>query len=315
MANRFDYSIPGLRREYDYRDKRRAADIHIKYMLARTQQMFKWDGLPNSVPARILELYLQVNGNVAWYRHEGELYVFCGGLGGKPDEYYMPTIYTIANPALNLTVNARINEDCVVMTNDSMYMGMIPMYSQYATGMAETELSLYVAAIQTRLVSLVSAQDDRTRMAAEKLLRDIESGQLGVVAETPFLEGLKSQPYGNSSATGVITHLIELEQYLKAAWYNEIGLDANYNMKRESLSMAESQMNSDALLPLVDDMLSCRQRGADQVNAMFGTSISVSLASSWEDNVEELDEEIAAAEDPEEDPSETEGEPEEKEDE
>ena len=48
-------------------------------------------------------------------------------------------------------------------------------------------------------------------------------------------------------------------------------------------------MNNDALLPLVDDMLKCRERSAEKVNEMFGTEISVSLASSWEDNEQEIE--------------------------
>ena len=60
-------------------------------------------------------------------------------------------------------------------------------------------------------------------------------------------------------------------------------------MKRESLNSAESQLNDDALLPLIDDMLHQRQAGAEKINAMFGTSISVDYASAWEDNIEELE--------------------------
>ena len=48
-------------------------------------------------------------------------------------------------------------------------------------------------------------------------------------------------------------------------------------------------MNNDALLPLVDDMLKCRERAIEKVNEMFGTEISVSLASSWEDNAQEIE--------------------------
>jgi len=83
-------------------------------------------------------------------------------------------------------------------------------------------------------------------------------------------------------------------QYTKASWFNELGLNANYNMKRESINSDESQLNDDALLPLVDDMLNCRRLAAEKVNAMFGTSISVDFASSWQDNQQEIDAEQAA---------------------
>lgn len=279
--------LPGLG-PYDYRDKPACVSQYAGYMLDRTQSMFRWSGLPDSIPQRILELYLQSNGNVAWYRHDGILYVFTGGLGGPPDVYYQPTIYTIANPALKLSVQAEIATDCVLMRNDSLMLGLLPMYRKYATGMMETDISLDIATVNARIASLISAPDDRTKDAAETFLRQMADGKPGIIAENAFLDGIRAQPYGMTGHT-TITDLIELMQYLKASWYNELGLDANYNMKRESLNSAESQLNNDALLPLVDDMLRCRQQAAEEVNAMFGTEISVDLASAWEDNQEELD--------------------------
>ena len=274
---------------YDFRNKDKAIWNHIAYNLNRTQSMFKWDGLPDSIPQRILELYLQVNGTCCFYEYEGTLYVFTGGLGGEPDVYYMPTIYTIANPALSISKNLKIDIECVVIPNDSMYMGLMPLLRRYATQMTETELSILITTINSRLYSLISAPDDRTKLGAEKYLKDVEDGKLGVVADNVFLDGIKVQPYGQSSNTSTITNLIELMQYEKASLYNELGLNANYNMKRETIVSNEAQMNNDSLLPLVDDMLEMRKKGAEKVNSMFGTNITVDYASSWKDNMIELE--------------------------
>lgn len=275
--------------DFDFAKKTECIKQHVAYMLNRTQVMFHWDGLPDTIPVRSLELYLQTNGNACFYEHNGKLYVFVGGMGGEPDPYYMPTIYTIANPALKLNVNAKIGENCVVMPNDSLYIGLLPLFTRYANGMTENELSLKIAIINSRIIDLISAPDDRTKASAEKFLADIVDGKLGVIGETAFLDGIKAQPYGTTANSNTITNLIECEQYFKASWFNELGLNANYNMKRESLNSAESQLNNDALLPLVDDMLRCRELAVEKVNEMFGTNIRVSLASSWEDNAEEIE--------------------------
>lgn len=277
---------------YDFADKERCVTQHIKYMLNRTQSMFAWKNLPDTIPERSLELYLQTNGNVCFYKHDGSLYVFTGGLGGPPDPYYMPTIYTIANPALKLSKTLEIGKECVVMPNDSLYLGLLPLFSRYATGLTENELSLKLAIINTRIIDVISAPDDRTKVSAEKFLQDISDGRLGVIAENAFLEGIKAQPYGMNSNSGIINNLIELEQYYKASWFNELGLDANYNMKREHLITSENEMNSDSLLPLVDNMLKCRQRAIEKVNKMYDTNISVDLASSWKDTHIEMQETI-----------------------
>ena len=266
---------------YDFRNKEQAIWNHIAYNLNRTQSMFKWNGLPESIPQRILELYLQVNGTCCFYEYNGTLYVFTGGLGGEPDVYYMPTIYTIANPAISISKNLKIDIDCVVVPNDSLYMGLIPLLRRYATQMTETELSILITTINARLYSLISAPDDRTKISAEKYLKDVEDGTLGVVADNVFLDGIKVQPYAQSSNTTTITNLIDLMQYEKASLYNELGLNANYNMKREAIVSNEAQMNNDSLLPLVDDMLETRRKGAEKVNKMFGTNITVRFSDAW----------------------------------
>lgn len=287
--NRYVCGMLGNSPEFDFADKSACIRQHIAYMLNRTQSMFRWYGLPDTIPERSLELFLQMNGNVCFYEHNGDLYVFTGGMGGEPDVYYMPTVYTIANPALKLSKSLKIGSECVVMSNDSLYIGLIPLFTRYASGMTENELSIRIAIINSRIVDLISAPDDRTRASAEKFLLDIENGKPGVIAENAFLDGIRAQPYGTTANSNTLTNLIEVEQYFKASWFNELGLNANYNMKRESLNTSESQMNNDALLPLVDDMLKCREHAAKKVNEMFGTEISVSLASSWEDNEQEIE--------------------------
>lgn len=274
---------------YDPRQKSVVQEAHIRYMLSRTQRMFRYENLPDTIPQRIVELYLQTNGHLCFAEYKSDLFVYTGGLGGEPDVYYQPTIYTIANPAQGISRNLTIGVDCVVMKNDSMYLGLLPLFNRYAYNLTENELSLYVADINSRIVGLISAGDDRTLASAKKYLSDIEAGKIGIIAENAFLDGIKAQSYSNTGAKGVIQDLIEYEQYLKASWFNEIGLDANYNMKRERLSASESEMNSDSLLPLVDDMLECRQVALEQVNKMFGTNITVTYASAWEDNQEQVD--------------------------
>lgn len=282
---------------YDFADKGKAVNQHIAYFLNRTQKMFEWSGLPDTIPQRSLELYLQINGNCAFAEWDDKLYVFTGGMGGEPNPYYMPTTYVVANPALKMSKMYTIDDDCIVCPNDSLYIGLMPMLRKYATMLAEIELTTDIANVNSRIATLLSATDDRTKQAAEKYLADLREGKQGVIADKSLLEnGIKAQPYAQTGYANMITNLIELQQYVKASLYNELGLNANYNMKRESLNSEESQLNNDALLPFVDDMLTQRQIAAEKVNAMFGTDISVKLSSAWEDNAEEIELEHEAME-------------------
>lgn len=273
---------------FDFKEKSKSISVEIAYMFNRTQAMFTYTGLPETIPQRMLEIYLQLNGNVCIADVEGNLYAFTGGLGGEPNAYYMPTIYTVANPALKLSKQYVIDSDCVVIPNDSFYMGLLPMFSKFATAKVENELSINIASINSRIATLISSGDDSTKKSAETYLKRIADGEQGVIADSDFLGELKATPYG-ATGTHTITDLIELEQYIKASWFNALGLNSNYNMKRESINAGESQLNDDALLPLVDNMLNMRQIGIDKVNAMYGTNITVDLNSSWKDNMQEVE--------------------------
>ena len=274
--------------EYDFRDKESCIQYKVNRMLNRSQSMFRWSGLPDTIPEYILERFLQTHGDVCFYQHNGALYVFVGGVGDKPDVYYRPTRYIISNPALDLSVQPLIDKECVLMLNDSYHQGLLPMFREHATAIVETELSVNIAAVNSRLIAAISAADDRTRASAEKYLDDIAAGKQGVIAESAFIEGVRVQPIQAGSNNTIIS-LIELLQYQRASWYNDLGLSANYNMKREALNSSESVIDNDILLPLIDNMLKCRKEGAEKVNAMYGTNISVELSSSWEDNQDETD--------------------------
>lgn len=273
---------------YDFKNKESAVFLHNINMLNRTQQMFVYEGLPETISKRNLELLLQVNGFAGIAEVNGELYAFHGGLGGEPDPYYMPTIFTVANPALKFSENLKIDEECVIIPNDSMYAGLMPLLTKFNTAITEAELSLNIATINSRIISLISAGDDRTFESANRFLQDVEDGKLGAIGENQFFEGVRSQPYATGN-TNNITSIIEALQYSRATLYNEIGLSANFNMKREALNSAESAINNDILLPLIDNMLECRQLALEKVNEMFGTNITVKLASSWEDNEQEIE--------------------------
>ena len=318
MDNNFYLSlIPGAMgacTPYDFKDKEKCVANHIKYMLSRTQSMFEYEGLPSTITKRNLELMEQVNGFVCIAQAEGNLYAFYGGLGGEPDPYYMPTQCIVANPSLKFNKTLKIDEECIIIPNDPLYQGLIPMFSRYATGLMENELSMWIASIMLRVHAVISADDDTTKESAEEYLRKVFGGDLGVIGGSAFMEGVKTQPYGNTQ-NNTLLQLIEHEQYLKGSWYNDIGLQSAFNMKREAINSAESELNDDVLFPLINEMLECRQKGWDKVNDLFGTSVTVKLSSSWLDNEEEKEAELELKEheaDPEPEP-EPDPEPEEKE--
>lgn len=279
----------GKLRSFDFSycsDKDKVFENYCRYTFTRTQSMFTYEGLPDTIPVQWLESYLQRNGSCCIAEHEGKLYALLGNAGGEPDEYYQPTIYTVANPALNLSKNYEIGVDCVYCKNDYDALGLVPLVSRYCGLMTENLLTVRLSDVNMRMMNLLSAPDDNTLQSTKQYLKDLEEGKLGVVGETPFFEGLKLQSKGVGNGDYMI-QFIELQQYLKGSMYNELGINANFNMKREALSGQEVALNDDALMPLIDDMLKQRRAMCDELNEMFGLSVSVDYGSTWHSNVVE----------------------------
>ena len=267
-------------------DKSKVFENYCKYTFTRTQSMFTYEGLPDTIPVQWLESYLQRNGSCCIAEHEGKLYALLGNAGGELDEYYQPTIYTVANPALGLSKSFEIGKDCVYCKNDYDAIGLVPLVSRYCGLMTENLLTVRISDINMRMMNLLSAPDDNTLQSTKQYLKDLEEGKLGVVGETPFFEGLKLQSKGVGNGDYMI-QFIELQQYLKGSMYNELGINANFNMKREALSGQEVALNDDALMPLIDDMLKQRRAMCDELNQMFGLNVSVDYGSTWHSNVVE----------------------------
>ena len=267
-------------------DKQYLIDYYINTALMKTLKMFEYDGLPDTIPVRELERILQLGRFAYWLKaNDGKLYVFYGGLGGLPNEYYQPTNFIVANPYLKFFATVEVNEEGVLMWNDYAHMGLYPIIRRYAEFMAECDITLRFGLINARIVAILEAINDKQKTEAELYLKDVVEGKkLGVIVGKSFETddgSLRVNEYRRAN-TQDIKDVIELQQYIKASFYNEIGLQANFNMKREAINGEEAGMNEEALKPLCDDLLQCRKEALEKVNKQFGLNVSVRFSSSWE---------------------------------
>lgn len=272
--NDFDYS-------YLIKDKTRNINTYCKFMLCKSQGMFKYKGLPETLPKGELERILQTTGNVTIAEHEGNLYAFAGQLKGEHlSPYHKPTQSLVTNVALNLTKDYTDNVDCVIGYNDTYGLGIAPIYAKYGFMLCENRITQYNILVLTRAQQLFSASDSNTVASAQTYIKKLMDGELSVIAENAFFDGLKTHN-DNASIAGNLKTLIEYEQYIKASCLNEIGLNANFNMKREALNSAETGLNTESLLPFPIDMLNNRKQMCESINRLFGTNITVELDELW----------------------------------
>ena len=290
MANKYDWGIyTGVGNKYDFKDKDTNIRNNIHYMLNRSFMLFEYEGLPDTLPKVELERMLQVNGYCFITEVDGEIYGFNGGLGGERDVYGRPTEIIISNPALKLNKTMKLEEG-VLIKNDDMMMGLIPIYGKYTSMLAENEITMILANVNKRVNNLISVADDNTGESARRYLKKLYEGELGYIFENRLYDSFKTN-HMNGQVSSKLQDLIEFNQYIKATMYNEIGLNANFNMKRSRLVADEVDLNLDGLYPLIDNMLNQREDGLLAIKEKYGLDIEVSFASSWEYREIELEEE------------------------
>lgn len=279
----------------DILDKEKSIFDYVQYMFDRTNTMFRYSGLPETIPEPLLEYMLQIYGSVAIISESGNLYAMRANFGGPPDPYYRPTQAVIANPALGLSETYKIvnhlppfertlwdeMSPCIRFLNDSQIVGLLPLFSRYATQLAENDVSIRSAQINTRQQTIIAADNGPEIESARKYVKDIEDGKPSVIARRPFLDGISVTNVGQGQSN-IVMQLIQLQQYLKASWYNDIGLNSNFNMKSQYLSSEEINSSADIMLPLVDNMFESRKSAVEAINKQFGTDISVEKDSAWE---------------------------------
>jgi hypothetical protein len=272
---------------YDYKAKSKNVIIQNNYMLAKTVSMFEWENLPDTIPYKELEKLLQVNGFAFITKVNGELYAFNGGLGGVPDVYGNPTKIVISNPALNFNETLDLKNDGVLIFNDDFQLGLIPLFNRYNTFLVENDINMMMYGYNSRTQKLISASDDKTKQSAQLAVKKAIDGDIEVIGESVIFEGIKVHSGANASGVS-ITNLTEFHQYIKASLYNEIGLSANFNMKRERLTAGEIEVGDDSNYPFVYNMLKCRVKATDLLNEMFNLSVNVDFGSVWAKSSKEV---------------------------
>lgn len=282
-----------MKRKYDdilnsefIKDENLYSHCFIDYMLDKIQSMFKYEFTDErliDVPFDIFENWLQTNGNLIFTEYEKQLVFFNGNKGGKLNAYYQPIEYVVNNPNINLSKTYTIDKDCVLVKNDYNELGVLPLLKKYAYLINNAEKSLDLIVVLSRAMMIISASDDTTKASAENFVKKILHGDFDVIGENAFFNGVKVQT-GTNLTNAMLTQFIETIQYYKACCYNELGIKANYNMKRERLNTSEISLSTDSVIPFTENMLNCRKKAVEQINKMFDTDIVVDYNSIWKNN-------------------------------
>lgn len=291
--------------------KEAAMRSNFYWFLNKTAQMFEYENLPPTLPAVALERILQLTGGATIVRINNKpngygpsftdigsnnsylvgipIYAFPVNFADAPDPYGEPYQVIVTSPGFTPTVSQTyvINRDAVVMRNDTYMRGIAHIHTKYASLLTEAEVSLQSTLVTLRDHMTFIVRTNTQKKAVDQYLSDLAVGKYGAIMSSDLGSPMEQVSHdGRSNAVELAVNGI---QSIKSAWYNEIGLNPSFSLKREYTSAQEIDTNTDLLMPIIDDMFINRKRGVAQINAMFGTYITVRKSSAWAIKQKETD--------------------------
>lgn len=245
---------------------------------------FKWEGLPESVDARYLEHVLFMDGKALFFR-DPALGLLCLGCTSSDqlNVYHVPIKYTAVSIGYNKQYSirdiwkTRETKDpanaVLIRNNYDMIPTTFPI-ELFAHRLATAERVIDSNINQQRFPFFIR-MDEKQRATFNNLMNQYEGGQ-------PFIFGDKMMSMGADAfqvlATGVPYVADKLTDY-RHDIMNEaltfLGLNNANTDKRERLITGEVDSNNQAILTNAEIMLLTRQEAAEQINKMFGLSVSV----------------------------------------
>jgi hypothetical protein len=266
--------------------------FYFRWLLNKVMQIVTIKGLPETVNQEYLKANLILDGDICVTDFDDKLYACIGALGGEPDEYYIPTVYTIANPILGSKMVYRKDwkgqkQNGVVIFNSdvdsigfrcgSYTRGLYDLISQTATLLADNIVSINCAQINSRVQVFFTADGEGQATAGEAVLRMMYAGRPYQILRSDIVDQLTIQPVATASTSTNIMQLVELNNYIIAQFFQNIGVMSNDIRKKERLITAEVEEQNDTVQLTLTEMLTSWTKGFNEVNEFYGTEIEVTL--------------------------------------
>lgn len=259
-------------------------EFYFKWLLNKAAACFVINGLPDTINQTYLKTELLLDGVCCITDFDGKMYACTGSLGGHPDEYYIPTVFVIANPVLgSKQVQRDVDGVCIFNTaedelyNECMSAGLYQLINQTATLLADNIISINACQINARVCTFFTAESEPQQVEGETILKEMYAGKPFRILRSDIVEKITVNPVATASTSQSIVELVELHNYIISNFMQAIGIRANNEHKRERMIVDEIAVQNDYLQLSVLEILASWQKGFDKVNKMYGTDISVSL--------------------------------------
>lgn len=234
--------------------------------------MFEWQGLPETVDPRYLELHLFQNGSMVYFRDEvmGDLCLDCIA-NGQFDVYGNP-ISRRAYSSYNQYQKMLNETDSVIIWNNYLRQPSVLDVKMFAKRLYNLDRIIDVNVNAQKTPVLVQGTE-KQRLTLVNLYKEFDGN-------APFIFGDKNLDLNSLRAISTNAPYVADKLYqLKTQIWNEaltyLGISNLNIQKKERMITDEVQRNQGGTIASRYSRLEARREAVDKINRMFGTDISV----------------------------------------
>lgn len=248
--------------------------------------MFKWNGLPDSVDPRFLELTLFSDGMAVFFKDDviDKYLALQTMIGGNLDVYRIPKIRTAyASNGYNMRLD---ENNSVIIFNNMLHTNCLVDIELFAQKLYECDRSMLVN-IKAQKTPVMITCDENQRLTMKNLYAQYEGNE-------PFIFGNKDIDMKKVQALTTGAPYISDKLYeTKTQIWNEamtyLGISNVSIIKKERMVTDEISRNMGSTVASRYTRLEMRKQACKQINAMFGLNVDVEYRADVQAYTDETD--------------------------
>lgn len=267
---------------------------YYDYLTSLAYQLFTWQGLPDSVDPRYLEMMLHEYGYVGFVYDDTLGYIVTSGtLSGRKNHYLLPTTFTANSPQYQQTFkifnyNDMAGDDKgVVIYNNDLHMPTTPSIRLFAADLTENKMIMNVNRNAQKTPVLITANDG-TRLSLENIYLQYKGNTPVIVANENF--DPDSIKVHKTDAPFILDKLNEHKNVIWNEAMTYLGIKNTNQAKKERMITDEAEGNNEQITASANIYLKARQEACERINQLYpDLNVSVDMRGDIADRLSDLD--------------------------
>lgn len=248
-------------------------NIYLRRLCELSMTMFKWEGLPESVDVRYLEMELFMTGQALFFKDDVMGYLALGCLAnGSFDVYGEPKVRRAYSRYSGYNSDSFTDKDSVIIWNNYMRVPSAQDVIYYAQRLWDLDRTIDINAKAQKTPILIQC-DEKQRLALMNVYKEYDGN-------TPVLFGDKNldiKGFGvlKTDAPFVADKVYELKNQIWNEALTYLGISNVSYQKKERLITDEVTRSQGGTVASRYSRLAMREQACDRINELFGLDVSV----------------------------------------